>query len=539
MAKSITVLSLVVFLCTITTGAQNRIKAWQYWFDEASVSTATQVDVIPTTELIVTSGVDTDALLAGIHQLHIRFIDENNVYSSVFSRFFYKMPAVAGEVNLSKVEYWFDNDQGNSLTQSISGTQSTWGPNMDVSVLAFGIHSLHIRFQDDQGHWSAPLTRFFMKTCENSMPDNEVVSYQYWLDDQKDKAISVEITPGQSMNLMEQLDFTTLVAGTHQISFRFLDKAGQWSSVITDAFIKKSLSVEDGLIAHYPLDGNAYDLSVYSHHGTVSEALPATDRFGHADGAYYFDGLNDCIVVPDADHLDIQDGEPFSVSLWLKHDGPNVGEYFLSKYNGSPGSTGAYAFGTGSAGDAYSWFYFAGEGGLENRGAIDLNSDIWHHYVAVYKPGEDVMLYVDGQVDIRNATTFAGNTNNTLDLHLGCGANKRQFYKGYMDDVRIYKRALTTDEIDGLFKLVPTTTKVEILEGIHVFPNPVQSSLKVHLGEHQGAALYLYNMSGKCMYSAVNDDQEPVIPTGTLAKGVYLLQVKSAKGQITFKIVKE
>ncbi len=535
-------LILLFLVSFLPTYAQKVIVGGQYWYNH-DYTTKVDFSLTPGVDLKYISDIDVSALNNGLNTIHFRFCDDEALWGAAISSFIMveKRNSEFPANKISACEYWFDHDLGTSIRVDLNNAADVnHVTNIDASALKKGLHTVHFRYQDVTGKWGGVSSSFFVVEDANRIVTNNIITaYQYWLDDQKDKAISVEITPGQSMNLMEQLDFTTLVAGTHQISFRFLDKAGQWSSVITDAFIKKSLSVEDGLIAHYPLDGNAYDLSVYSHHGTVSEALPATDRFGHADGAYYFDGLNDCIVVPDADHLDIQDGEPFSVSLWLKHDGPNVGEYFLSKYNGSPGSTGAYAFGTGSAGDAYSWFYFAGEGGLENRGAIDLNSDIWHHYVAVYKPGEDVMLYVDGQVDISNTTTFAGNTNNTLDLHLGCGANKRQFYKGYMDDVRIYKRALTTDEIDGLFKLVPTTTKVEILEGIHVFPNPVQSSLKVHLGEHQGAALYLYNMSGKCMYSAVNDDQEPVIPTGTLAKGVYLLQVKSAKGQITFKIVKE
>ncbi len=44
----------------------------------------------------------------------------------------------------------------------------------------------------------------------------------------------------------------------------------------------------DGLVAWYPLDGNALDLSGLGHHGIVNGPMPSVDRFGNPNGAYHF-----------------------------------------------------------------------------------------------------------------------------------------------------------------------------------------------------------------------------------------------------------
>lgn len=533
---------LFLFLVSFSlTYGQKVITGGEYWFNH-DYTTQVNFEVTHGAEVNYTANIDVSALNNGLNTIHFRFCDNEDIWGNATSSFFVvdKINHTIPSNQVIGGEYWFDHNFDTKISVALTNaTEVSYVSSVDISNLNKGLHTIHYRFQDKSGKWSPASSSFFVIDENRLISNNTITSYQYWLDNQIDKAITINITPDQTINLTEQIDFTTLVAGTHQISFRFLDNATVWSNVITETFIKNSLSVDDGLIAHYQLDGNADDLSIYQHNGTVSEAIPATDRFGNMDAACYFDGVNDFIQIPDADHLDIQNNEPFSVSLWLRHDATNNAKYFLSKYNGSPGSTGAYAFGTGSAGDAYSWFYFVGEGGLENRGTLDLNDNQWHHFVSVYKPGESVSLYIDGQLDISNPLSYTGNTINTLDLFLGCGANKAQYYRGFMDDVRLYKRALNTDEINGLYNYIPTAAKPAKLEGITVFPNPVRHTLKVNLGENKGAALLLYNMTGSCVYSAVTSDVETEIPMAHLEKGIYLMQIKSRNGQSTFKIIKE
>ena len=55
----------------------------------------------------------------------------------------------------------------------------------------------------------------------------------------------------------------------------------------------------NGLVVYYPFNGNAKDASGNGNDGTVEGAILTADRFGHANSAYYFNGTNSDILVPE------------------------------------------------------------------------------------------------------------------------------------------------------------------------------------------------------------------------------------------------
>ncbi len=55
----------------------------------------------------------------------------------------------------------------------------------------------------------------------------------------------------------------------------------------------------NGLVLYYPFDGNANDASGNGNNGTVEGATLTTDRFGNPNSAYYFNGVNNDILVPE------------------------------------------------------------------------------------------------------------------------------------------------------------------------------------------------------------------------------------------------
>jgi len=54
--------------------------------------------------------------------------------------------------------------------------------------------------------------------------------------------------------------------------------------------------INDGLVAYYPFNGNANDESGNGNNGTVNGATLTSDRFGNANSAYSFDGVNMRII---------------------------------------------------------------------------------------------------------------------------------------------------------------------------------------------------------------------------------------------------
>ena len=72
-----------------------------------------------------------------------------------------------------------------------------------------------------------------------------------------------------------------------------------------------STPLQQGLVAWYPFDGNASDMSGNGNHGTVNGATLGTDRHGVAGKAYSFDGVDD-LMDPNIITVD-----EFSVNLWV------------------------------------------------------------------------------------------------------------------------------------------------------------------------------------------------------------------------------
>lgn len=73
--------------------------------------------------------------------------------------------------------------------------------------------------------------------------------------------------------------------------------------------------INDGLVAHYPFNGNANDASGYGNHGTVYGATLTADRFGNLNSAYSFNGIDNYIEVPNSDSLN---PGAVTVSAWCK-----------------------------------------------------------------------------------------------------------------------------------------------------------------------------------------------------------------------------
>ena len=100
----------------------------------------------------------------------------------------------------------------------------------------------------------------------------------------------------------------------------------------------KAGTVDEGLVAYWPMDGNAEDASGNGNDGTVSGATLVEDRNGNTNSAYYFDGVNDMINIGN----NVKPAFPISVSVWFKDgDIDNAGTIFRNDHVDS----GAYRYG--------------------------------------------------------------------------------------------------------------------------------------------------------------------------------------------------
>ena len=175
-----------------------------------------------------------------------------------------------------------------------------------------------------------------------------------------------------------------------------------------------------------------------SHDGTLDGA--EWTEAGKYGGAIEFDGEDDTVTVFDSDELDLTD--EFTLEAWVRV--PEAREWgpILSKED--PGESPAYLFYAQAWGGPYGYI-FDEEGNEKARsGSEALPVDAWTH-LAFTSDGEEMSLYVNGQLDT-SGESFAAKVT-AGDLQIGASKVFNEYFKGEIDEVRLYDRVLGEEEI--------------------------------------------------------------------------------------------
>ena len=208
-----------------------------------------------------------------------------------------------------------------------------------------------------------------------------------------------------------------------------------------------------GLMAFYPFNGDASDKSGNGNDGTVVGATLTADRFGNANSAYAFNGVNEVVEVGDSPNVRFGSGD-FSISVWFYFDGTLQLASFLRK--GQPTSPfqqysimirGGDPF-TEVPGKMLLVFLRPDNNGGDRWIALSSNLEVgWHHVVLVNNYNAHLQGYLDGQNVGQDARSFGGGRFDSLGRPLGMG-----HFSGRLDDIRIYNRVLNATEIQALFE---------------------------------------------------------------------------------------
>lgn len=211
---------------------------------------------------------------------------------------------------------------------------------------------------------------------------------------------------------------------------------------------------DEGLVAYYPFNGNANDESGNEYDGTVNGATLTEDRFGSRDMAYSFDG-DDSILLDDG----LKEFAPTSYqgltfSFWSKK---GTFGFVASQYrNYAAGASNFYI-----SHEKNGNFGLVGNGtGQPNVGHIrdELERDLeeWNHWVFQLEPGEDnSMVYLNGILESVGDAFWNGSTSSTPFL-IGAISNSSDKLNGQIDDIRIYDRIFSEEEIYALYELEST-----------------------------------------------------------------------------------
>jgi hypothetical protein len=216
--------------------------------------------------------------------------------------------------------------------------------------------------------------------------------------------------------------------------------------------------LNDGLVAYYPFDGNAQDMSGNGHHGMVHGATLTTDRFGNADSAYHFDG-NSHIVTSTRGP---SDAEIKTVAAWIKVDSSpsslaSIVSLNFAAAEGSPGWWPPIEYTANNTIRTYTSYGYSNGVGTPGKG-------IWYH-VAVVTDRNQGTFYINGEAQgyFSGNWDYNGSAQSSFSMSFGAysyidrSGNQRisDLFTGTIDDIKIYNRALSNAEIKTLYQAVP------------------------------------------------------------------------------------
>ena len=238
--------------------------------------------------------------------------------------------------------------------------------------------------------------------------------------------------------------------------------------------------ITKGLVAYYPLNGNAKDMSGNGLDGKMFGTIPTVDFKGNKDNALLFNGVDNYISIPSKALNSLRKG---TISFWInladnkngtviskQHDGINsisvigVG-YIPSEQNSTTPGRIAYHISNNSS---------------TNGIIYQIDNNKFYHIVISFSATK-MIFYVNGVA----TNTFYGNyiipydenpTHTTIGAWLGGGGGK--YLKGKLDEIRIYNRELNDSEVKILYNIHPkseyNTSQQNTQQEINTNPQPAK-----------------------------------------------------------------
>ncbi len=301
---------------------------------------------------------------------------------------------------------------------------------------------------------------------------------------------------------------------------------------------KELINKPHKLVAYYKFENDLKDLSGNKNDGTAVKA----NNFKYVDGvagkAIKFSGAS-YIEVKDNDSLDLDRG--FTFGMWIYKDKSTKNQPIFSKYGESHNKKDcSYSLIDWNDGQRLSLFNFENDGNY-NEFDTELSNDMldgkWFYYTATYNGKADdensssdantVKLYINGK--LMGTHEFNGDISNSSGpLWIG-GTTESIFFKGIMDEFRIYNYALTPTEVETLYKM---------RDSIEVVSSNKNTSISLKAGQNNqltvNALTHTFSAPSKTLPNGKDDLQKlNVTSKATFKSSNSKVATVNASGKIT------
>ncbi len=279
-------------------------------------------------------------------------------------------------------------------------------------------------------------------------------------------------------------------------------------------------SLTNGLVAYYPFNGDANDASGFGNNPVTNTATLVPDRNGNPNSAYFFNGAQNIVFK----NVPLTNVDNWTVAAWLNLSalGQTVEAVTVGYDNGYTGN--GYQLGVSGAS---AQCLLGGIGGINSAYSFPANE--WHH-MAIVRTNGVIHIYVDGII------TSGSSTNSPIPptgFTIGSATGVR-YFQGAIDEVRLYNRALSADEIalfvDGPPKILqqPTTTTLITLSNNCIFTVVATPATATFQWQKNGI-----NLSNGLQISGATTTALTISNVGLADAGSYDLVVSNSYGSLT------
>ena len=302
----------------------------------------------------------------------------------------------------------------------------------------------------------------------------------------------------------------------------------------------------NGLVGWWPFNGNSNDESGNGNNGTVNGATLSFDRFGNANNAYNFDGVTGFIRVSDTASL--QTPNAISINAWVRFSGQGHGRLVSKGWvpNGIELHTELATDHRIRFGGAFSG---VGYGPISQTALADTQ---WYMLTAVDN-GNVKYIYVNGLLEDSLIHGYGSIPVSAVDLYFGKNSELAADYLfGDLDDIGIWNRPLTQQEITGLFngnicyQTITVTDTLLINTGItgfnplsynntiRIYPNPTSDHITIDYGNYaalSGYQLVIENSQGQQMFQTyINQPTSYISLASWTGNGLYFVHIIDPQG---------
>ncbi|MDF2577401.1 MAG: hypothetical protein K0S74_885 [Chlamydiales bacterium] len=238
-----------------------------------------------------------------------------------------------------------------------------------------------------------------------------------------------------------------------------------WNTARTPAQIRSSMlsrlqANESNLLAYFLFDEgtgtNLYDLTGNGYNGTLNNT-PVWQRsapvFSAQNRGLYFDGTNDCVKLPTLP-LNTFSSNSITLETW-------VNPYDLTTYANGP----IVDLGNGAASDniclrfnsntkRISLLSYGGATSSTLNGVATVSENQWSHVAATISSTGTACIYINGKLDATGTITAPTNVSRTTS-YIGTSSITNTFFRGVFKDLRIWKVALTQQQIQTYMHKIP------------------------------------------------------------------------------------